>query len=57
MLETLSPNDSERLKIWKSVRVRVADVRDTPTLEMPYGPVPVTQVAAGMRRVLGLAYL
>jgi hypothetical protein len=24
---------------------------------MPYGPVPVTQTAAGMRRVLGLAYL
>lgn len=57
VLETLSPNDSERLKIGKSVRVRVADVRDTPTLEMPYGPVPVTQAAAGMRRVLGLAYL
>jgi hypothetical protein len=24
---------------------------------MPYGPVPVTQAAAGMRRVLALAYL
>jgi AAA domain, putative AbiEii toxin, Type IV TA system/AAA domain len=50
VLETLSPNESERLQIGKSVRVRVDDVRDTPTLEMPYGPVPV-------RRVLGLAYL
>lgn len=57
VLEALSPSDSERLQIGKSVRVRVADVRDTPTLEMPYGPVPVTQTAAGMRRVLGLAYL
>lgn len=57
VLDTLSPNDSERLQIGKSVRVRVDDVRDTPTLEMPYGPVPVTQTAAGMRRVLGLAYL
>jgi predicted ATPase len=57
VLKALSPNEFERLKIGKSVRVRVDDVRDTPTLEMPYGPVPVTQTAAGMRRVLGLAYL
>jgi predicted ATPase len=57
VLETLSPNEAERLRIGNSVRVRVDDVRDTPTLEMSYGPVPVTQTAAGMRRVLGLAYL
>jgi len=57
VLKALSPNESEKLKIGESVRVRVDDVRDTPTLEMPYGPVPVTQTAAGMRRVLGLAYL
>ena len=57
VLEALSPTASERLKIGDSVRVRKDDVRDTPTLEMPYGPVPVTQTAAGMRRVLGLAYL
>ncbi len=57
VLEALSPNAAEMLKIGESVRVRVDDVRDTPTLEMPYGPVPVTQTAAGMRRVLGLAYL
>lgn len=57
VLETLSANDSEKLRIGKSVRVRMDDVRDTPTLEMPYGAVPVPQTAAGMRRVLGLAYL
>jgi len=57
VLEALSPNVSEKLNIGDSVRVRVDDVRDTPTLKMPYGPVPVTQTAAGMRRVLGLAYL
>ena len=39
------------------MRVRLNDVRDIPTLRMPYGPVPVTQAAAGMRRVLALAYL
>jgi len=57
VLEALSPTESEQLKVGESVRVRKDDVRDTPTLEMPYGPVPVTQIAAGMRRVLGLAYL
>jgi predicted ATPase len=57
VLEALSPDQSEKLHIGDSVRVRVDDVRDTPTLQMPYGPVPVTQTAAGMRRVLGLAYL
>lgn len=57
VLEALSPTASEKLKIGESVRVRKDDVRDTPTLEMPYGAVPVTQAAAGMRRVLGLAYL
>jgi predicted ATPase len=57
VLAALSSDESEKLKIGESVQVRVGDVRDTPTLEMPYGPVPVTQTAAGMRRVLGLAYL
>jgi predicted ATPase len=57
VLEALSPNESEKLNIGESVRVRVDDVRDTPTLKMPYGSVPVTQTAAGMRRVLGLGYL
>lgn len=57
VLDALSPNESERLKIGESVRVRIDDVRDTPTLETPYGPVPVTQMAASMRRVLELAYL
>ena len=57
VLGALSTNESERISIGKSVRVRVNDVRDTPTLKMPYGSVPVTQAAAGMRRVLGLAYL
>jgi AAA domain, putative AbiEii toxin, Type IV TA system/AAA domain len=57
VLKALSPSDSEKLSIGDSVRVRLDDVRDTPTLKMPYGAVPVTQAAAGMRRVLGLAYL
>ncbi|MDR3227984.1 MAG: AAA family ATPase, partial [Puniceicoccales bacterium] len=57
VLEELSSTENEKLKIGKSVRVRTRDVRDTPTLEMPYGVVPVSQIAAGMRRVLSLAYM
>jgi len=32
-------------------------VRDEPTLELPYGTIPVSVASAGMRRVLALAYL
>jgi hypothetical protein len=32
-------------------------VRDIPTVNLPYGNVPVTQASAGMKRILGLAYL
>ena len=57
VLRRLSADDQEVLAIGEAVRVRVDDVRDIPTLRMPYGPVPVTQAAAGMKRVLALAYL
>ena len=57
VLEQLSEGENEILSIGAGVRVRLNDVRDIPTLRMPYGPVPVTQAAAGMRRVLVLAYL
>ncbi len=33
------------------------DVRDHPTLDMPYGRVPLIFASAGMKRVLSLAYL
>ena len=57
VLERLSPDESEKLSLGEGVRVRLNDSRDIPTLKMPYGTVPVTQAAAGMRRVLALAYL
>lgn len=57
VLERLSADERERLSLGEGVRVRLADVRDIPTLKMPYGTVPVTHAAAGMRRVLALAYL
>lgn len=39
------------------IRVRLDDRRDIPTLETPYGLVPVTTASAGQRRVLALAYM
>jgi hypothetical protein len=57
VLKGLSAREPETLKLGEGVRVRVNDARDIPTLLMPYGTVPVTQAAAGMRRVLALAYL
>jgi hypothetical protein len=57
VLEGLSERENAPLIFGEGVRVRLDDVRDIPTLQMPYGSVPVTQAAAGMRRVLALAYL
>ena len=57
VLEGLSAGEPEVLKFGPSVRVRLDDAREIPTLQMPYGNVPVTLAAAGMRRVLALAYL
>lgn len=38
-------------------RVHLDDRRSIPTLEMPYGLVPVMMASAGQRRVLALAYM
>lgn len=57
ILETISSPEEGILAIGESVRVRLDDSRDIPTLKMRYGDIPVTQTAAGMRRVLALAYL
>lgn len=57
VLEGLSAGEAEILRLGPGVRVKLDDVRDIPTLVMPYATVPVTQAAAGMRRVLALAYL
>jgi len=57
VLETLSPSDDEPLRPGKPTRISREDVRDMPTLEMPYGVVPIVQASAGMRRIAALAYL
>lgn len=55
-LKTLSPH-REPLIPGRPTRMGINDAREIPTLEMPYGTVPVTLASAGIRRILALAYL
>jgi hypothetical protein len=60
ILVLLSPHPDrpkEILRPGHPWRVFVDDTRDFPTIDAGYGPVPVIHVSAGMRRILGLAYL
>jgi putative AbiEii toxin of type IV toxin-antitoxin system len=56
ILKALSP-EGEDLRPAEPARVSLADVRDHPTLEMPYGTIPLILASAGMKRVVSLAYL
>lgn len=56
ILSVLSEPD-EPLVPGPPTRVRLNDRRDEPTLETPYGLVPVTLASAGQRRILSLAYM
>src|SRR5438132_6667763 len=47
----------EPMKPGSPPRVFVDDARKYPTLDMPYGNVPFPQWAAGIRRIISLAYL
>ncbi len=57
VLDRLSPNQNERLLPGTSRKVSILDSREVPTLRLPYGEVPITQISAGMRRILSLAYI
>jgi hypothetical protein len=57
VMTTLSPNAGEGLRPGPARRVLIEDVRDIPTLRLPYGDVPATHASSGMRRVLVLAYV
>lgn len=56
VLKSLSADDHETLSIGEAERVGKG-AAEVPTLIMPYGKVPVTLAASGMKRVLALAYL
>jgi hypothetical protein len=61
ILKKLSPpdlavGDVGQLKLGKIIRIP-NDTRDIPTLEMPYGLVPIIQSSAAIKRILSIAYL
>jgi hypothetical protein len=57
VIKQLAPHSDEWIEIGEPTRVSVDDVRDIPTINLPYGNIPITQASAGMKRILGLAYL
>ncbi|MBF0183109.1 MAG: ATP-binding protein [Magnetococcales bacterium] len=58
ILTTLSPSQDELLRLGQLTRISLSDVRDIPTLRMPYGQeVPVLHASSGIRRILSLCYL
>lgn len=56
VLEALS-HPEEKMIPGKPVRLYLDDVRKFPTIDLPYGTVPVVHTSAGMKRILDLAYL
>lgn len=57
VLEELSPHaEQEPLVPGPKVQLSQYGTLEIPTLQMPYGLVPITLAAAGMKRILGLAY-
>ncbi|AKJ04431.1 putative AbiEii toxin of type IV toxin-antitoxin system [Archangium gephyra] len=57
VLRVLSAHEQEPLTPGEPTRIGIDDVRDIPTLEMPYGTIPLTHASAAVRRIVGLAYL
>lgn len=55
-LQRLSPSENDPLAPGDLIRLP-GDSREIPTLSMPYGLVPVVHASAGVRRIIGLAYL
>jgi hypothetical protein len=56
LLRALSHPD-EPMVPGSPVRLYHDDARRYPTVEVPYGSIPVIHASAGMKRILGLAYL
>lgn len=57
VLSALSPSSTEQLQPGALTRISLDDVRDMPTLKMPYGQdVAVVHASSGMRRIISLAY-
>lgn len=58
VLSAISPSEQDQIVPGELTRISLDDVRDIPTLRMPYlQDVPVLHASAGMRRIISLAYL
>ena len=58
VLSRLSPSPSEPLTPGELTRISLDDLRDMPTLRVPYaGDVAIVHASAAVRRVVSLAYL
>lgn len=57
VLDVLSPGKTETLKPGAPMRLSRTDTREYPSLELPYGTIPIVHASAGARRILALAYL
>ena len=55
ILEVLSPSNF-KIRLSLPTRISLDDVRDIPTVVLPYGNVPVLHTSSGIRRILTLAY-
>ena len=57
VLKVLAPNESEPLYPGELTRISLDDVRDMPTIRMPYQQdVAVLHASSGMRRIIALGY-
>lgn len=58
VLANLSPSKENAMKPGQLTRIDLNDVRDMPTIEMPYeGKVPVVHASSGIRRIVTFAYI
>lgn len=55
VLEVLSP-PFETLKLGSPQRLASNDVRDIPTIAMPYGEIPIVLASSAVKRILELSY-
>lgn len=56
-LSTLSPSPGEPLTPGKPQRRFALGARETPTLRMPYGEIPIRLASAGVQRIIALGYV
>jgi hypothetical protein len=56
VISQLSATD-EAIEIGEPTRISLNDIRDIPTIKLPYDTIPITHASAGMKRILSLAYI